>query len=186
MFLRLSWGYIYKCKDTFIALKIFLLSHVNSWFSAILELYNPVDFFRESKPICLPQSAAGTESGLVTESYNYHDADIAGWGWTGKEWDPMGRLRAVTTKIWPKHFCEDVIEDAPAIFQRDVKHFQTCTFVYTSYDVQFIRYLYTFSKLQSTRFRVISCFSLRDGRYQTRNTWAATVRAIAVSRSSED
>ena len=79
----------------------------------------------------------------MTESYNYHDADIAGWGWTGKEWDPMGRLRAVTTKIWPKHFCEDVIEDAPAIFQRDVKHFQTCTFVYICY-VQFIYYhLYT-------------------------------------------
>ena len=110
---------INKSKDTFIALIIFLLSNVNFWFSAILELYNPVDFFRESKPICLPQSAPGTESGLVTESYNFHDADIAGWGWTGKEWDPMGRLRAVTTKIWPKHFCEDVIEDAPALFQRD-------------------------------------------------------------------
>ena len=46
--------------------------------------------------------------------------------------------------------------------------------------------VYTFSKLQSTRFRVLSCFSLRDGRYQTRNTWAATVSSIAVSRNSED
>ena len=111
--------------------KIFLLSNVNFWFSAILELYNPVDFFRESKPICLPQSAPGTESGLVTESYNFHDADIAGWGWTGKEWDPMGRLRAVTTKIWPKHFCEDVIEDAPALFQRN--DFWACTCIHAFY-----------------------------------------------------
>ena len=39
----------------------------------------------------------------------------------------MGRLRAVTTKIWPKHFCEDVIENAPALFQRNDFWACTCT-----------------------------------------------------------
>ena len=76
----------------------------------------------------------------------------------------MGRLRAVTTKIWPKHFCEDVIEDAPAIFQRDVKHFQTCTFVYTCY-VQFIYYLQGHHRILS------NSRSLDIGYFETKYTF---------------
>ena len=98
-------------------------------FSAILELFHPVDFFREIKPICLPQSSTdGTLSGLVKDNYNFDEAVIAGWGWTGREWDPLGRLRAVTTKIWPEYFCKYVVEQAPDIFERfeevnGVKHY---------------------------------------------------------------
>ena len=99
------------------------------FFSAILELFYPVDFFQKIKPICLPQSSTdGTPSGLVKDNYNFDEAVIAGWGWTGREWDPLGRLRAVTTKIWPEYFCKYVVEQAPDIFERfeevnGVKHY---------------------------------------------------------------
>ena len=90
-----------------------------------MELYKPVDFFRDTRPICLPQSSDGTPSGLVRDNYDFDVADIAGFGLTGTESSssplPGGRLRAVTTKIWPEYFCKHVIENANSIFERKLE-----------------------------------------------------------------
>lgn len=68
-----------------------------------------------------------TASALITGSYDFADAEIAGWGWAGEDVNVEGSLRAVNTKIWPQYFCEDVIQDAPGIFQRNVKPSGICT-----------------------------------------------------------
>ena len=67
-----------------------------------------------------------TASALVTGSYDFDDAEIAGWGWAGEGVNEEGSLRVVNAKIWPQYFCEDVIADAPGIFQRNVKPSGIC------------------------------------------------------------
>ena len=75
-----------------------------------MELFQPVDFFQKVKPICMPQS--------TTEKYDFDDAHLAGWGYNGRNVDSKGRLRAVSTSIWPQWFCEKILRDAPTIFNR--------------------------------------------------------------------
>ena len=103
------------------------MSLTTLYISAILELFHPVDFFHATRPICLPHSHSTIASALLTGSYNFDDAEIAGWGWAGEDVNVEGSLRAVNTKIWPQYFCEDVIDDAPGIFQRNVKPSGSCT-----------------------------------------------------------
>ena len=53
-------------------------------------------------------------------------------------------------------------------------------------EVSFPYLFFKTSVHQQIKSNHVTCFSVRDGRYQTRNTSAATVRAIAVSRNLED
>ena len=63
--------------------------------SAILELYQTVDFFQDIKPICMPESETGSNI-LATNNldhgfYFFEEAHLAGWAWDGV-YDNNGNL----------------------------------------------------------------------------------------------